>query len=119
MTFSAADAYESASKGDWVGAFLNGASVATGPFAGLSLSTTVFKTYVDATLPYNAESVDETYAKGVENVYGRDVDPNNLTPEQAQRMVSHYSGVGGFFNMISDRMDATADKIFPWNHGKK
>lgn len=119
MSFSAAAAVESASKGDWIGAVLNGASVATAPFPGLSLATTGFTTFVDATLPYNAESVDETYAKGVENIYGPDVNPNDLTPEQAQGMLNRYDGVWGFCNMISDRMDATADKIFPWNSGKK
>lgn len=84
----------------------------TGP---LALAATAFKGFVDITLPVNAERQDETYQMGAESLFGPGTDPNNLTPEQAQAMVDHYSGPMGVVNMISDTMDASAKRIFPWN----
>lgn len=125
VMFDTADAVGDAQNGDAVGALLSGGSAAAGvaatiaPIAGpLALGVSVGKTFVDWTLPYNAESQDATYAKGAEHMFGQGADADNLTAEQAQAMAKRYDGVWGVANMISDRMDATADAIFPWNWGK-
>ncbi|MFF1880735.1 WXG100 family type VII secretion target [Pseudarthrobacter sp. NPDC058196] len=81
----------------------------------LELAATALKGFVDITLPVNAERQDETYRMGAESLFGPDIDPNDLTPAQAQTMVDHYSGPIGVVNMISDTMDASAKRIFPWN----
>jgi hypothetical protein len=84
---------------------------------GFAISTGI--TFVEWTLPVTPEQVDSTYAKGVEHMFGPTVDPNNLTVEQANQMGERYAGPLGVMSMISDTMDATADRIFPWNWGKK
>ncbi|MGN8025477.1 hypothetical protein [Microbacterium sp. 22242] len=126
VMFDTATAVDALNDRDSVGAFLNGTSAVFGGIgvvaskvSPLAFGVSVAKTFVDWTIPYNEHSQDETYAKGVENVFGRDVDPSNLTGEQSQVMTKRYDGVLGVMNMISDRMDATADQIFPWNWGKK
>ncbi|NLA34769.1 MAG: hypothetical protein GX868_03665, partial [Actinobacteria bacterium] len=125
VMFDTAGAVGAAQNGDVVGSLLSGGSAAAGaaamiaPVAGpLALGVSVGKTFVDWTLPYNAESQDATYAKGAEHMFGRGTDADNLTADQAKAMSQRYNGVWGVANMISDRMDATADVIFPWNWGK-
>ncbi len=75
--------------------------------------------FIQITEPTTPQQVDSTYAKGVEHEFGTGVDPNHLTTDQSQRMIARYSSWWGPMQMISDTMDASADKIFPWNWNKK
>lgn len=114
-------------SGDGVGAFLNiltggtslmnwtaGASSTLGP---LALGFAAFSGLVEVGLPYNAEKQDDTWAMGARNMFGDAVDVDNLTWEQTNALNQRYTAnpVLGVANMISDTMDATAQKIFPWN----
>lgn len=106
------------SGANWLGTigWLGGAAARLTP---LTFGISAGITFVEWTLPTTPDQVDSTYAKGLEHLYGRDADPANLTPEQATAMQERYAGPIGVANMISDTMDATADRIFPWNWGKK
>jgi hypothetical protein len=118
---------EAVRSDDGVGAFLNivtggtslmhwtaGASSTLGP---LALGFAAFSGLVEVGLPYNAEKQDDTWAMGARNMFGDDVDVDNLTWEQTNALNQRYTAnpVLGVANMISDTMDATAQKIFPWN----
>ncbi len=115
--FDSAAAIDSAQNGDPVGAFLNGGSAVVGAtgLPALEFAAFVSKGFVDWTLPYNVESQDETLDKGAETLFGKGVERSALSAEQTQKLAKRYDGLLGAANMISDRMNATADKIFPWN----
>lgn len=125
VMFDTASAVDALNNGDLVGAGLSGVSGAAG-VAGmflksahpLGMAISVGKTFVDWTLPYSHQSQDETYAMGLRHLYGRSADPSNVSTDQAAAMSKRYDGLWGVANMISDRMDATADRIFPWNRAK-
>lgn len=81
----------------------------------LGLGVTALNTFVDWTLPSTPERQDTTFQKGIENLFGKGVKPSDLSIEQAERVHQRYHGIIGVAHMISDTMDATADRIFPWN----
>ncbi len=91
---------------------LAGSSSTLGP---LALGIAAFNGFVDITLPVTGEEQDETIAMGARHMYGENVDMKNLTSEQATGIQKRYDLPAGPLFMISDTMDATAEKIFPWN----
>lgn len=101
----------------YIGSFAP-ASAAVSTLGPLALGVGAFTTLVDWTIPTTDEQQATTYAKGAEHLYGSQVDPDNLTPEQAQAVARRYELPWGPAYMISDTMDATADRIFPWNWAK-
>lgn len=106
------------SDGNWIDGLYDSGALALSvamPSSPLGWLAGIAKGFVDATLPYNGESQDETLAKGAEILFGEGVTLDSLSPEQASELAQRYDGPWGMANMISDRMDATADKIFPWN----
>jgi uncharacterized protein YukE len=108
---------EVAGTADWTAGML-GATGALASLGPLALGVTVFAGFVDATIPVTAEQQGDTYAMGVRHEFGPGVDPDHLTAEQATAMSERYSSPLGVAMMISDQMDSTANKIFPWNWGK-
>jgi uncharacterized protein YukE len=92
---------------------LGGPALAT--VAPLAAGVAAFKGFVDITIPTTPEHQADMYRVGAESLFGPNVDINNLSSEQAQAMGDHYSGAMGVVNMISDTMDASAKRIFPWN----
>lgn len=102
----------------WVGkvGLVKGASgAALGSLGPLALGIKALDVFIDWTLPTTPEQQDSTIQKGAERLFGPGVDANELSPEQAQRLAKRYDGAWGVATMISDTMDATADRIFPWN----
>lgn len=89
-----------------------GASSTLGP---LALGISAFNGLVDIAIPVSGQEQDETIAMGAQHMFGKDVDMNNLTPVQSAAIVNRYELPAGPLLMISDTMDATAQKIFPWN----
>lgn len=69
----------------------------------------VAKTFVDWTIPYSSESQESLYAFQAERLFGCEV--SELTPEQASQMTERYEGAMGVVNMLSDKMDQTAQPI--------
>jgi uncharacterized protein YukE len=65
-----------------------------------------------------------TYSFGVHSALGSNVDPNNLTPAQAQAMVDRYEGPFGIVNATYDGVgggihtagNAVADTVWGWWH---
>jgi uncharacterized protein YukE len=88
---------------------------ALGSLGPLAAGVGAFKGFVDITIPTTPEHQTETYRVGAESLFGPNVDIDHLSKEQADAMGDHYSGVMGVVNMISDTMEASAKKIFPWN----
>jgi uncharacterized protein YukE len=108
---------EVAGTADWTAGML-GATGALASLGPLALGVTAFAGFVDATIPVTAEQQGDTYAMGVRHEFGPGVDPDHLTAEQTTAMSQRYSSPLGVAMMISDQMDSTANKIFPWNWGK-
>ncbi len=84
----------------------------------LVLGISALVTFVDMTIPRTQTEQNETYEMGAQHLFGRNVDVDNLSQEQTSQMSRRYEGVWGAMTMISDKMDTTAEKIFPWNWGK-
>lgn len=102
----------------WVGqlGLVKGAAgTAVAGLGPLALGISALGTFIDWTLPSTPERQDETFQKGAEHLFGEGVDTTQLSTEQADRLSERYAGPLGVAYMISDTMDATADRIFPWN----
>jgi len=69
----------------------------------------VAKTFVDATIPYSTESQDSLLDYQAERMFH--TDRSDLTPEQSIKLANRYEGFMGGVNMISDKMDQTAEPI--------
>ena len=93
-----------------------GGAASLGP---LGLGVSVFAGFVDATIPVTGQQQDDAYAMGMRAEFGEGVDPKNPSLDQASAMSQRYAPPLGVAMMISDQMDSTANKIFPWNWGKK
>jgi hypothetical protein len=70
------------------------------------------------TIPRTQTEQNETYEMGAQHLFGRNVDVDNLSQEQASQMSRRYEGVWGAMTMISDKMDTTAEELFSSNRGK-
>jgi hypothetical protein len=70
--------------------------------------------FVDITMPVSDDEQDETISMGAQHLFGTG-DVKDLTIAQAEQLRLRYQGPLGPVMMISDTMDATARKIFPWN----
>jgi hypothetical protein len=68
--------------------------------------------YGELTLPITNEEQDGTIQMAMAAHFGSSYDPNNMTTQQSDWLVNHYSGVGGFFNSISDGVDYKREKFF-------
>ncbi|WP_104082184.1 hypothetical protein [Cryobacterium sp. Y11] len=116
-----------ASLTSYVMAFTPGAAHAAGT-AGLTaglqrlsplvLGISALVTFVDMTIPRTQAEQNETYEMGARHLFGRNVDVDNLSQEQASQMSRRYEGVWGAMTMISDKMDTTAEELFSSNRGK-
>jgi hypothetical protein len=82
----------------------------------LGLGFAALSGFVDITIPVSAEQQDDTLAMGAEHMFGKKM--SDLSSEEMQALDDRYQGILGPVMMISDTMDATAKKIFPWNWGK-
>ena len=94
-----------------------GALAGFGALGPVSVGLSALSAFVDITLPVSGEEQDQTIAMGSQHLFHKA--PGELTPQQSQQLANRYNGVLGPVMMISDTMDATAKKIFPWNWGKK
>ncbi len=108
----------SVSSAAWIGKlglFKGPAGAVLHSLGPLALGVSAFQAFVNVTLPTTPEQQRLTVQKGAEHLFGKGVRSDDLTLDQAQGLVNRYEGPWGVFVMISDTMDATADKIFPWN----
>lgn len=120
-----ADIVDRANIGDSFGAarhsataWLTAVAIVVPPFAPMALGFGALNTLVDWSIPTTPEQQDATLDKGAEILFGSGVSRADLSPEQADGLTRRYSGIWGPAYMISDTIDATADRIFPWNWGK-
>lgn len=101
----------------------------TGVFGGAAAAPVVVplmvaKTFIDATIPYSAESQQSLHNYESQRVFGKD--QADLSPQQSASLNQHYDGFMGVVNSISDKMDQTAqpisdagDEFFRWVGLKK
>jgi hypothetical protein len=125
VALGTAQLVDDVNSGDYLGAVIHGVSTGLGAVGvvvsklnPLALGVSALATFIDWTIPYSSEKQDLTLDKGAEILFGDGVDRSQLTPDQSSKLSGRYEGVWGAMNMISDTMDATADRIFPWNWGK-
>ena len=110
------------------GLFDTGLSAA-GVFGGAAAAPVVVplmvaKTFIDATIPYSAESQQSLHNYESQRMFGKG--QADLSPQQTASLNQHYDGFMGVVNSISDKMDQTAqpisdagDKFFRWVGLKK
>lgn len=101
----------SGDSGDIIEGALN-TGVAVGGLAGgpmLGVPLLVAKGFVDTTIAYTPESQDSLLDYQVERMFG--VSRDNMTPEQASKLVERYEGPMGVVNTISDKMDQSGQWI--------
>lgn len=101
----------SGDSGDIIEGALN-SGVAVGGLAGgpmLGVPLLVAKGFVDTTIAYTPESQDSLLDYQVERMFG--VSRDNMTPEQASKLVERYEGPMGVVNTISDKMDQSGQWI--------
>lgn len=101
----------SGDSGDIIEGALN-SGVAVGGFLGgpmVGVPLLVGKGFVDTTIAYTPESQDSLLDYQVQRMFG--VSRDNMTPEQASKLVERYEGPMGVVNTISDKMDQSGQWI--------
>lgn len=79
------------------------------PLAPVAWGVGLGKALVDASIPYTSESQDSLLDYEAEQLFH--TPRSELTPAQASALANRYTGAGGVVNMISDKMNQTAEPI--------
>ncbi|BBZ08133.1 hypothetical protein MDOR_23020 [Mycolicibacterium doricum] len=85
------------------------ADLAKLPTNPLGLALGVAGGFIEATIPLGEKDYDEVLDMGSHHMFGRDAE--DLTTAQRDMLSRRYEGPIGVANMISDKMDTTAEKV--------